>query len=81
MEPSSNKNRDEIRIGRRVQQCKTYSNWQNEQRFPWILHKSCTTLARIIAKLKSLKLDTGTKYMPPSNLEYQKCMWIIYQKM
>ena len=32
----------------------------------------CTTLARIIAKLKNTRLDSGTKYMPPSHLEISK---------
>ena len=32
----------------------------------------CTALAKIIAKLKSVPLDNGTKYMPPSNLEFTK---------
>ena len=32
----------------------------------------CTALAKIIAKLKSSPLDNGTKYMPPSNLEFTK---------
>ena len=32
----------------------------------------CTTLSRIIAKLKNTKLDSGTKYMPPSHLEVSK---------
>ena len=40
----------------------------------------CTALAKIIAKLCS-PLDNGTKYMPPSNLEFTKIMLIIYQKM
>ena len=29
----------------------------------------CTTIARVITKLKSIKLDSGTKYMPASHLE------------
>ena len=32
----------------------------------------CTALAKIISKLKSVPLDKGTKYMPPSNLEFTK---------
>ena len=32
----------------------------------------CTALAKIISKLKSVQLDKGTKYMPPSNLEFTK---------
>ena len=32
----------------------------------------CTALAKIIAKLKSSSLDNGTKFMPPSNLEFTK---------
>ena len=32
----------------------------------------CTTLSRAITKLKSIKLDSGTKYMPPSHLEVTK---------
>jgi succinyl-diaminopimelate desuccinylase len=32
----------------------------------------CTTLAKIIAQLKNTRLDSGTKYMPPSHLEISK---------
>ena len=32
----------------------------------------CTALAKIISKLKSFSLDNGTKFMPPSNLEFTK---------
>ena len=32
----------------------------------------CTTLARTVSKLKSIKLDSGTKYMPSSHLEITK---------
>ena len=74
-EPSSNKKiGDEIRIGRRGSMnaklmviCKS-----GHSAFHGSYINPCTTLARIIAKLKSLKLDTGTKYMPPSNLEISK---------
>ena len=32
----------------------------------------CTALAKVIAKLKITSLDNGTKFMPPSNLEFTK---------
>ena len=32
----------------------------------------CTALAKIISKLKNSSLDNGTKFMPPSNLEFTK---------
>ena len=32
----------------------------------------CTALAKVISKLKSSSLDNGTKFMPPSNLEFTK---------
>ena len=32
----------------------------------------CTTLAKIISKLKNTSLDNGTTFMPPSNLEFTK---------
>ena len=74
-EPSSNKSvGDEIRIGRRgsmngiinVYGKSGHSAFTNSYINP------CTALAKIIAKLKSSPLDNGTKFMPPSNLEFTK---------
>ena len=74
-EPSSNKTvGDEIRIGRRgsmngiinVYGKSGHSAFANSYINP------CTALAKIIAKLKSSSLDNGTKFMPPSNLEFTK---------
>ena len=74
-EPSSNKSvGDEIRIGRRgsmngiinVYGKSGHSAFANSYINP------CTALAKIIAKLKSSSLDNGTKFMPPSNLEFTK---------
>ena len=74
-EPSSNKSvGDEIRIGRRgsmngiinVYGKSGHSAFANSYINP------CTALAKIIAKLKSSSLDDGTKFMPPSNLEFTK---------
>ena len=74
-EPSSNKSvGDEIRIGRRgsmngiinVYGKSGHSAFANSYINP------CTALAKIIAKLKSSPLDNGTKFMPPSNLEFTK---------
>ena len=31
-----------------------------------------TIIAKIISKLKDIKFDNGTKFMPPSNLEFTK---------
>ena len=74
-EPSSNKSvGDEIRIGRRgsmngiinVYGKSGHSAFANSYINP------CTALAKVIAKLKSSSLDDGTKFMPPSNLEFTK---------
>ena len=74
-EPSSNRSvGDEIRIGRRgsmngiinVYGKSGHSAFANSYINP------CTALAKIIAKLKSSSLDNGTKFMPPSNLEFTK---------
>ncbi len=74
-EPSSNKSvGDEIRIGRRgsmngiinVYGKSGHSAFANSYINP------CTALAKIIAKLKNSSLDNGTKFMPPSNLEFTK---------
>tara|TARA_B100000686_G_C16704167_1_gene925234 strand:+ start:62 stop:1204 length:1143 start_codon:yes stop_codon:yes gene_type:complete len=74
-EPSSNKKiGDEVRIGRRgsMNAKLIVIGKSGHSAFHGSYKNPCTTLARIIAKLKSLKLDTGTKYMPPSNLEISK---------
>tara|TARA_B100001758_G_scaffold107005_1_gene91691 strand:+ start:210 stop:1352 length:1143 start_codon:yes stop_codon:yes gene_type:complete len=74
-EPSSNKSvGDEIRIGRRgsMNAKITVFGKSGHSAFYGSYTNPCTTLARIISKLKSAKLDSGTKYMPPSNLEITK---------
>jgi len=74
-EPSSNKNvGDEIRIGRRgsMNAELIISGKSGHSAFYGSYINPCTTLARIITKLKSTKLDSGTKYMPPSHLEITK---------
>ena len=71
-EPSSNKKvGDEIRIGRRgsMNGKLTVFGKSGHSAFYGSYINPCTTLSRIITKLKSTKLDSGTKYMPPSNLE------------
>ncbi len=74
-EPSSNKLvGDEIRIGRRgsMNGIITVNGKSGHSAFHGSYINPCTTLAKIIAKLKSSPLDNGTKYMPPSNLEFTK---------
>ncbi len=74
-EPSSNKKvGDEIRIGRRgsMNGKLTVFGKSGHSAFYGSYINPCTTLSRIITKLKSTKLDSGTKYMPPSNLEITK---------
>ena len=74
-EPSSNKKvGDEIRIGRRgsMNAKLTIIGKSGHTAFHGSYINPCTTLARIIVKLKNTKLDYGTKYMPPSHLEISK---------
>ena len=74
-EPSSNnKVGDEIRIGRRgsMNAKLTVIGKSGHTAFYGSYKNPCTTLAKIISKLKSTKLDSGTKYMPPSHLEISK---------
>ncbi|HJM78758.1 MAG TPA: succinyl-diaminopimelate desuccinylase [Candidatus Pelagibacter bacterium] len=74
-EPSSNKKiGDEIRIGRRgsMNAILTVIGKSGHTAFHGSYINPCTTLARIIAKLKNTRLDSGTKYMPPSHLEISK---------
>jgi len=74
-EPSSNKSvGDEIRIGRRgsMNGIITVYGKSGHSAFYGSYINPCTALAEIIAKLKSSPLDNGTKYMPPSNLEFTK---------
>ena len=74
-EPSSNKKiGDEIRIGRRgsMNAKLTVIGRSGHTAFHGSYINPCTTLAKIITKLKSAKLDSGTKYMPKSNLEISK---------
>jgi len=74
-EPSSNKSvGDEIRIGRRGSMNGTITVFgkSGHSAFAGSYINPCTTLAKIIAKLKSTPLDKGTKFMPPSNLEFTK---------
>tara|TARA_B100001250_G_scaffold413397_1_gene447388 strand:+ start:1339 stop:2481 length:1143 start_codon:yes stop_codon:yes gene_type:complete len=74
-EPSSNKKvGDEIRIGRRgsMNAKLTVIGKSGHTAFYGSYKNPCTTLAKIISKLKSTKLDSGTKYMPPSHLEISK---------
>jgi len=74
-EPSSNKSvGDEIRIGRRgsMNGIITVYGKSGHSAFYGSYINPCTTLAKIIAKLKSSPLDGGTKYMPASNLEFTK---------
>ncbi len=74
-EPSSNKSvGDEIRIGRRGSMngiVNVYGK-SGHSAFYGSYINPCTTLAKIISKLKSTPLDNGTKFMPPSNLEFTK---------
>ena len=74
-EPSSNRKvGDEIRIGRRgsMNAKLTVVGKSGHSAFYGSYRNPCTTLARIIAKLKNARLDSGTKYMPPSHLEITK---------
>ncbi len=74
-EPSSNKSvGDEIRIGRRGSMNGTIIVFgkSGHSAFYGSYINPCTALARIIAKLKSISLDNGTEFMPPSNLEFTK---------
>ncbi len=74
-EPSSNRKvGDEIRIGRRgsMNAKLTVYGKSGHSAFYGTYINPCTTLAKIIAKLKSTSLDNGTKFMPPSNLEITK---------
>ena len=74
-EPTSNKSiGDEIRIGRRgsMNGIVTVYGKSGHSAFAGSYINPCTALAKIIAKLKSSSLDNGTKFMPPSNLEFTK---------
>ena len=74
-EPSSNRSvGDEIRIGRRgsMNGIVTVYGKSGHSAFAGTYINPCTALAKIIAKLKSTSLDNGTKFMPPSNLEFTK---------
>ena len=74
-EPSSNKSiGDEIRIGRRgsMNGAITIFGKSGHSAFYGLYINPCTALAKIITKLKSVPLDNGTKFMPPSNLEFTK---------
>ena len=74
-EPSSNKSlADEMRIGRRgsMNGIITIYGKSGHSAFYGSYINPCTALAKIIAKLKSTSLDKGTKFMPPSNLEFTK---------
>jgi len=74
-EPSSNKKvGDEIRIGRRgsMNAKLTVIGKSGHTAFYGSYINPCTTLARIITQLKNTRLDSGTKYMPPSHLEISK---------
>jgi len=72
-EPSSNKSvGDEIRIGRRgsMNGKITIYGKSGHSAFYGSYINPCTALAKIISKLKIISLDNGTKFMPPSNLEF-----------
>ncbi len=74
-EPSSNKSiGDEIRIGRRGSMNGTITVYgkSGHSAFYGSYINPCTAIAKIITKLKSIRLDKGTKFMPPSNLEFTK---------
>ena len=74
-EPTSNKSvGDEIRIGRRgsMNGIVTVYGKSGHSAFAGSYINPCTALAKIISKLKSSSLDKGTKFMPPSNLEFTK---------
>ena len=73
-EPTSNKSiGDEIRIGRRgsMNGIITIYGKSGHAAFKNFINP-CTALAKIISKLKKFPLDNGTKFMPPSNLEFTK---------
>ena len=65
---------DEIRIGRRgsMNAKLTVIGKSGHSAFYGSYINPCTTLARTVTKLKNTKLDSGTKYMPPSHLEITK---------
>ena len=65
---------DEIRIGRRGSMNGTIAVYgkSGHSAFYGSYINPCTALAKIIAKLKNTSLDNGTKFMPPSNLEFTK---------
>jgi succinyl-diaminopimelate desuccinylase len=65
---------DEIRIGRRgsMNAKLTVVGKSGHSAFYGSYINPCTTLARIISKFKNTRLDSGTKYMPPSHLEITK---------
>ena len=74
-EPSSNKSiGDEIRIGRRGSMNGTITVYgkSGHSAFYGSYINPCTALANIITRLKNTSLDNGTKFMPPSNLEFTK---------
>ena len=74
-EPSSNRSiGDEIRIGRRgsMNGIVTLYGKSGHSAFAGSYINPCTALAKVISRLKSLSLDNGTKFMPPSNLEFTK---------
>ena len=74
-EPSSNRSiGDEIRIGRRgsLNGIVTVYGKSGHSAFAGSCINPCTALAKVISKLKSSPLDNGTKFMPPSNLEFTK---------
>ena len=74
-EPSSNKSvGDEIRIGRRgsMNGVVTVYGKSGHSAFAGSYINPCTALAKVISKLKNSPLDNGTKFMPPSNLEFTK---------
>ena len=74
-EPSSKRKiGDEIRIGRRgsMNAILKIIGKSGHTAFHGSYINPCTTLSRIVTKLKSIKLDSGTKYMPPSHLEISK---------
>ena len=74
-EPSSNRSvGDEIRLGRRGSMNGVVSIYgkSGHSAFAGTYINPCTALAKVISKLKSVSLDNGTKFMPPSNLEFTK---------
>jgi len=74
-EPSSNKSLgDEIRIGRRGSMNGTITVYgkSGHSAFYGSYINPCTALAKTITKLRNTSLDNGTKFMPPSNLEFTK---------